>query len=196
MGVRLAREMNEDFAFTRLNTQSGAVVEPGDVSPFYAEVRHMLRDAPQRELADWLRALAGLVTKSAHTEPTRYDILQLLQAALTVDAADLPLEEASAPPQLPGDDEGVVLPAEQARQRALGVIAFQLADLRKLAAAGTLHDPHRFFGVVSPTGNYWYNFTPEAFIECGAAGLADTDREDTAGWDLLALWLEFGRLYE
>lgn len=196
MGVRLADEMNEDLAFPRINVQSGTVVEPGDVSPFYAEVRQVLRSAPRSELTDWLRALAGLVTQSAHAEPTRCEILQLLQAALTAEAADLPVEEASAPPQLPGDDEAAALPAEQARQRALGVIAFQLADLRKMAVAGTLNDPHRFFGVVSPTGNFWYNFTPEAFIECGAAGLADTEREDTAGWDLLALWLEFGRLYE
>lgn len=49
-------------------------------------------------------------------------------------------------------------------------ILCQIVDLRELQESGILYDKHRYFGVRSPRGQNWYNFSPSAFLECGVAG--------------------------
>jgi len=46
----------------------------------------------------------------------------------------------------------------------------QIVDLREMAAAGTLDDEQRYFGVDAPSGLRWYNFDPSTFLECAAMG--------------------------
>lgn len=58
------------------------------------------------------------------------------------------------------------------------VILWQIADLRRMADAGTLNDPYRYFGIASPSGASWYNFTPLGYLECGIRGTFGGYAED------------------
>ncbi len=49
----------------------------------------------------------------------------------------------------------------------------QLADLRGMAENDSLHDPMRYFGISAPSGRFWYNFEPYAFLEAGLGGVFD-----------------------
>jgi hypothetical protein len=79
-------------------------------------------------------------------------------------------------------------------------ILFQIADLHRLKG-NQLVDPHRYFGVRSPTGNDWYNFEARDYLERGT-GIAIANRGDDdvpfegCDWVALAGILELGRLYE
>lgn len=46
----------------------------------------------------------------------------------------------------------------------------QIRDLREMASAGTLDDPHRYGGIDAPSGHRWYNFDPATYLECATAG--------------------------
>ena len=46
----------------------------------------------------------------------------------------------------------------------------QIVDLREMDEAGILEDEYRYYGVDSPRGARWYNFTPRSFLECATAG--------------------------
>ena len=49
----------------------------------------------------------------------------------------------------------------------------QIVDLHEMQDAGTLADELRYFGVNSPRGARWYNFSPLTFLECAVAGTFD-----------------------
>lgn len=46
----------------------------------------------------------------------------------------------------------------------------QIVDLHEMLASGALDNEMRSFGIDSPRGARWYNFTPLAFLECGIDG--------------------------
>jgi hypothetical protein len=90
-------------------------------------------------------------------------------------------------------------------------VAKQIQDLREMAENRQLEDPHRYFGIVAPSGERWYNFDPCAYIECGVAGtlggLSDQlapglDSEGRAVKVPMITWVRFsqfvwaGRQYE
>jgi hypothetical protein len=49
----------------------------------------------------------------------------------------------------------------------------QIVDLHQMQQSGSLADPMRYFGIDSPRGARWYNFTPTSYLECGVAGTFD-----------------------
>lgn len=57
-------------------------------------------------------------------------------------------------------------------------ILFQIADLHHLKEAGVFENPHRYGGLTSPSGTYWYNFDPFTFLECAVCGMYGGDVED------------------
>ena len=48
----------------------------------------------------------------------------------------------------------------------------QVADLEYFESASKLQDPNRYFGLLTPAGEVWYNFTPSEFLEAAAEGLS------------------------
>ena len=83
---------------------------------------------------------------------------------------------------------------------ALKLIKFQCARSERIRASSDLNDLQRRLGIVLPSGNRWYNFTPKRLLECGAEGIMDgSDDENEAlniGWASLGEPLEIGRIYE
>jgi len=78
-------------------------------------------------------------------------------------------------------------------------LLFQIADLYRMRDQQA-HNPLRAVGVISPTGNSWYNFDVYSYLECAVAGM-DSERIaafSSSEWDWvdLACLLELGRLYE
>jgi hypothetical protein len=83
-------------------------------------------------------------------------------------------------------------------------ILFQIADLHRIPAE-KLSDPQRYFGIKSPTGNTWYNFTPFDYWECATRGMEDHLRSSRSlraklfakcTWATLAALLGLGQSYE
>ncbi|MDO5083861.1 MAG: hypothetical protein Q4D89_10740 [Arachnia propionica] len=193
-------EMTRDDLVTLLGTHG----RPGDgVRSTGAEVAEgiaaLTASHPDRDGADWLRALHPLVEAAGPGVPTRAMLLALLEAALVADAP--PMDEAwrriTQPPELewpPGAAPPPGEPDPTGHAEALAVIAFQAAELDRLAEAGRLGEVG--WGVASPTGNTWYNATSHTLLECGAAALEDHDLTVVWGWRLLAQLLELGRSYE
>ncbi|MDO5067792.1 MAG: hypothetical protein Q4D96_10980 [Propionibacteriaceae bacterium] len=154
---------------------------------------------PDRDGATWLRALHPLVEAAGPGVPTRAMLLALLEAAMVAQAPSLDesWRRITQPPELEWPPAAAPSPGEQdptGHAQALAVIAFQAAELHRLAEAGQLGEVPN--GVVSPTGNAWCNATSHALLECGAAALEDHDLTVVWGWRLLAQLLELGRIYE
>jgi hypothetical protein len=79
----------------------------------------------------------------------------------------------SPPVDAPAPSESETLAGFAEWERA---ILAQIRDLREMAAAGTLEDQMRYFGVNAPSGARWYNFDPSTYLECAMAGTF-------GGWD-------------
>ena len=81
---------------------------------------------------------------------------------------------SSSPPDFDDAWHSIAFPAEEPgddpRDLWEKFILFQIADLRRMAEAGTLDNEHRYFGVDSPAGIRWYNFDPCSYLECGVRG--------------------------
>lgn len=139
---------------------------------------------PDRDGADWLRALHPLV-EAAGPEPPGRAMLSLLEASLSAEAP--PLDESwlhitDPPTEFDG------------HAATLAMIRFAAADLHRLAEAGQLDAV--WLGVSSPTGHRWYNATAHSLLECGASAIQDHDLPVTWDWSLLATLLDLGRSYE
>jgi hypothetical protein len=93
-------------------------------------------------------------------------------------------------------------------------LAPQLTDLREFAAAGSLENKLRYFGLQAASGDTWHNFDPLGYLECACAGTfhngdlrASTteggqfasDRDKNAvlfEWDNILTFLWCGQSYE
>lgn len=83
-----------------------------------------------------------------------------------------------------------------------GTILYQIADLHRMRDAGYYEkDPMLlYFGLESPTGATWYNWTIEGFLEAANAPMdsdtADDMELEQATWRDLAELLILGQIYE
>ena len=109
-------------------------------------------------LEAFLRALHHL--SAAHRQQDTVSLDELFAMLTEAYAARPP--DTLDPTPLPTDHPGFTT------WRA--TLAQQVRDLREMAEAGTLDDPHRYFGLTAPSGAPWYNFTPADFLECAIAG--------------------------
>lgn len=76
------------------------------------------------------------------------------------------------------------------------VLKFQIAELHKMKGK-QLESEHRYFGIESETGNYWYNFDPFGNLECGARCMEDNESDfNNLDWSFIGELLENGRIYE
>jgi len=173
--------------------------ESYDGGPFYNRIRELIGRYENRDLEDYLLALLGLVVKSNLQPMTEGLFFKLLEDAYT--APPVPFDETWLACCTPPDDDWLNRKLEmheplfglneKAYQYSIDALHFQIAELRKMRGK-QLDNELRYFGVISPTGNRWYNFDPHALLECGAAGLGSIKYE----WSDIGELLEMGRIYE
>src|SRR5260221_11967935 len=123
----------------------------------YLRAVHYLTATHQEEPATW-RLLAQILADALSTTPQPFDPNWL---------------EYTAPPEAVVEDpEATIADPFAALQQML---RYQIADLHRMAEVGTINHPQRYFGIDSPTGNRWYNFEPQTFLECASAGGGSTE---------------------
>ncbi len=134
-------------------------------------------------LEAYLRALWRLIQQQRDV-PFSYALFgRLLADAFTT--APLPFDEQwlayqSPPEELSQHTEQIADDYAFVQE----MILYQIADLHRMASAGTLTQPGHilWLGVESPTGHTWYNFQVASFLECASASLVDEDA--AAGRDI------------
>jgi hypothetical protein len=145
-------------------------------------------------LEEYLRSLWSLIQQHREEPPSFALFARLLRDAF--DTEPVAFEDGWLAYTNPPEPEGPLDDFEYLR----ATILFQIADLRRMEG-GQLDNEWRYFGVPSPTENYWYNFDPFTYLKCAAACLEAWDGEPpgvrtTFGWSKLADFLEAGRIYE
>lgn len=150
-----------------------------------------------KSLEDYLSALWGIVQRCRYQPVTFTLLARVLDEAF--DADPLSFDQGwltyTKPPNL--SDEYM----ERARLEddfgyLRGMLLFQISDLHRMAEAGTIDHPYRYFGIQSPTGHTWYNFDPSAFLECATTPVIDESQIVECGWVDLAVLLWVGQIYE
>lgn len=189
-------------------------------SPSYAEFYEAIKaiaargEETQTSLFEYLLALLKLV-KEREKKRLDFELLcEILEAAFTAKGAEfnpawLDIKEPPqneiwtakfTNPELNLSSLRKNSASKEDATYALSVIKFQCAELERMRASGDLNDPQRWLGIVSPSGNQWYNFTPESLLECGAAGIMDGAEDENEAvnisWASLGELLEIGRIYE
>lgn len=166
-----------------------------DLYTFVSELARAQEHHP-RSLECYLGAIRAIAQAGAFGEALPLPRF----AALLVEAFDHPVAPEEQSPAAPAPGEASGRAAWEAR------IAAQIADLRGMAAAGTLADEMRYFGVDASSGARWYNFTPSAYLEASAVGAfggrepAELERPvvelPEIDWAQFTDFLECGALYE
>lgn len=138
---------------------------------------HPGRDRP---LEEYLRAMLGLVRALGERPELRArEFLDLVVGALAAPAIDVDPGWDALPAAVP--QGGATASDVEA------TLGRQIAELRRLAAAGLISPGAREFGIDAPKGGRWTNFTPGTFVECGlhgafgGAALEESSRSMTIG---------------
>lgn len=148
-------------------------------------------------LEDYLRAVLRAVIEHEHDSYT-----WKLQARILTDGLSLtPLPFDQVWMEYTGPGELVRANSEEdltnVYEAALSLLKYQIADLHRMAEAGTINNPLRYYGIDSPTGNRWYNFTPDGFLECAYAWLSGVRGDfSECSWFDFGLLLWAGQDYE
>lgn len=117
----------------------------------------------ERSLEDYLRALWQIASRMADATPSADDVAEMLRRAA--------IEEPPAfDPRWLAEHTVCPEPQKGSFEDWEKTILYQIVDLRRMAEVGTLEDPERYFGVVSPSGARWYNFDPVTYLECAVRG--------------------------
>jgi hypothetical protein len=178
---------------------------------FYAKVTKLTKNK-NRDLEDYLRALYSIVQREQTQSMTEELFFTILAEAYSEEPApfcDAWLTRTESP-----DRNTLIRKFTNSEFRDLvshpvvtdvsgidftiAVLEFQIAELH-LMRDKQLKDDQRYFGIDSEAGNRWYNFDPNANLECGARGLEDTYEgggEPQYTWGLIGELLETGRVYE
>jgi hypothetical protein len=140
----------------------------------YTFVRDLFPDGPRtptRSLEEYLRALWALAQNWPDDIIPTGKLAEWFRDAFTAEVP--PFDDAWR--SIQSDDEGSDYIGRTAWEQC---ILFQIADLRRMAEAGTLENEYRYFGIDSPTGFRWYNFDPCSYLECGVRGSLGGYTED------------------
>lgn len=148
-------------------------------------------------LEDYLRAVLRLVIAHADSEFTWKLQARILSDGLT--GAPLDFDESwmafNGPGELVSVNSGSELQNEY--EALLGLLKYQIADLRRLEVAGELNSPYRHMGLNSPSGYAWYTFTPEDFLGQALQWLLGGTEDTTfCSWHDLGILLWLGQIYE
>jgi len=167
-----------------------------------------------RSNRDLYRTVTEALRRRGRVGPSLELYLTRLREVLLESSGDLLSADAFAA-ALDGAFEDDPAPIDDASLQALAdaeaaagwhrQLARQLLDLREMAAAGTLDEELRYYGVDAPSGARWYNFDPHAFVECALSGTfggweadegAPVTTLQTVDWDAVAAFLRAGQQYE
>ncbi|MBI1290971.1 hypothetical protein GC173_06965 [bacterium] len=129
---------------------------------FFRQLLRFCDSVPEDlSLVDFLLRLRSVLhAERSRSAFTPGDLLAILERSLV--AAPAPMPAPADYPQTEATFDDVI-----------AIIDAQLCDLVEMDRAGTLNKKGREFGLTSPRGNHWYNFTPGAYLECGASGVWD-----------------------
>lgn len=149
---------------------------------------------------EYLRKLLGQIMLNKGIKPTSELFLQLFESALN-----------SKPIKITNDwfdikEPGLFSNMEEIEKLnisdydyTLDTIKFFVADLKRMEE-NELKDPMRGYGITSPSGARWYNFTMCSFIEAAFALLdesSDIEMDDEElPWYYIASILIVGKIYE
>jgi len=185
---------------------------PGQFRSFVIAVLDEHKPDYRRSLEEYLRSLWVLVGRNQH-QPVSHTLLghMLAEAFVTEPAAFDPAWLQYEKP-LPwdyedgryvlktfvGDEERIIEDHVDEFRILTHTIEFQIADLRRMRG-NQLEDKNRHMGLISPTGNSWYNFDVFTYLRCSTSGMVSHSRGapfEGCDWVELAGILELGRLYE
>jgi len=185
---------------------------PGQFRSFVLAVLDAHKPDYQRSLEEYLRSLWVLVGRNQH-QPVSHTLLghMLAEAFVTEPAAfdpawlqyEQPLDWSYEDGRyvlktFVGDEERIIEDHVDEFRILIHTIEFQIADLRRMRG-NQLEDMNRHMGLISPTGNDWYNFDVFTYLRCSTRGMVDNSRDtpfEGCDWVELAAILELGRLYE
>jgi hypothetical protein len=146
-------------------------------------------------LEEYLRSILFQLDLKKYSKCSFDFIYEILEKAFQSDKAEFNQEwlEYDKPVDMDSNEDGYSC--------LIKTVFFQIADLRRMKDSGQLNDENRFFGIVSSSGNSWYNFDVFTYLERGVSGLVDhfeidTYSDDQIDWDVFIGLLELGRLYE
>lgn len=173
------------------------VITVGDYHRFVGWLGRTVAPNYTGPLEQYLRSVLSAATIH-HSEPPTF---RLLARILTIafSRPPVPFDPAwlayTDPPAVVFAFDGD--PATDASFSALQhMLYYQIADLHRLQDDGILDDPLRYGGLKSSSGNYWYNFDPQSFLECAAASGRIDAPETECDWDALIITLWLGQIYE
>ncbi len=170
------------------------VVTLNDVRDFLSDLTTRAQSF-QGSLEEYLRGALRALHAHEHDTPSTSLIVGILAEGLTIEPA--PFDEAWLIYKEPGDiisTPGWSSP--EPFQDALRLLRFQIADLRRMAVTDALDNPYRSMGINSPTGHTWYNFDPQAFLDCASYGIKSSTEPADFTWEDLAIILWLGQIME
>jgi len=169
------------------------IVTVGDFITFLEQLADMA-EGNSRTLEDYLRSVLGNTLAHRNEAPTWQLLAQVLADGLTT--SPMPFDPAwlavTNPPAAWKPEITMSDPFAVAQQ----MLQYQIADLHRMADAGTINHPYRYGGIDSPTGHRWFNFDPYAFLECASSGMNGGDNTTDCSWLDLSSMLWLGQNYE
>jgi hypothetical protein len=184
---------------------------PGQFRSFVRALLEEHKPDYRRSLEEYLRSLWVVIGRSQH-QPVSHTLLghMLAEAFVTEPAAfDPAWLQYEQPLDWSYEDGRYVLTTFVGEERIIEdhvdefrllthTILFQIADLRRMRG-NQLEDKNRSMGLVSPTGNDWYNFDVFTYLRCSTNGMFASGGDapfEGCDWVELAAILELGRIYE
>jgi hypothetical protein len=160
-------------------------------------------------MQEYLRSLLAVVQKYRDAEPSGELLVTVLTESFST--PPLPFDEAWMQYTEPGDyqlEGSQPKPPAEHYKMLEHTLFFQIADLKRMGDAGQIGE-YAGMGVVSPTGNSWYNFEPGLMFECAISGMDEGAfarniekigrpeyHNEPCDWSTLEDILEIGRIYE
>ena len=181
-----------------------------DISQFHSEICKRIKQKKDRDLKSFLLALCS-VLKNYKSKAVSFDtILEVIDYALVgnpIPMNDDWLDITEEPTQNRMTRKFTNAGLENMQNKNIDidskdieftykVLRFQAAEMHEMEGH-ELDDPNRFFGISSPLGYDWYNFTALTVIEAGIRCTIDNDDDVTSlDWGFIGRVLEDGRVYE
>lgn len=159
-----------------------------NLSEFYDEILSLPNKFEEIPLKQFLIGLYNVVEESKDETPSFDLFLNLIHSSLGSKESNFNQEWLAI---LTPPNEDML----DGYSYTLNAIRFQIAEMHKMEGKELLN-PHKSFGIVSSTGNHWYNFDPFTNLECGASYFIDREEDVEVTWKTLGELLEAGRIYE
>lgn len=173
-----------------------------NIQEFTAQLQEIVcKEYDNLTTEEYLRKVLAQLQQHQNESPTYQLLLQIFEKALTTEA--LAFDENWNKLKEPDFYEEEEAKNKDEFAYTLEVIQFFVADLKRMENK-ELKDPNRGFGVTSPSGASWYNFTICEFASAFARFDEDAHQDEEhldidiadLSWDLIADILIIGKSYE